>query len=102
MLYSKLVEELAQEVGLTQVRSKLAVQRFFELVAKHLEEGENIMIPRFGTFQAHVKRHKIFNRKLGTMVEIEPRMSVKFIPSVRLKEQLNGEYTPRKRSKKQA
>ena len=47
---TELAREVAQESGLQNGQSKLALQKSFELIARHLQAGDEVEVGGFGKF----------------------------------------------------
>ena len=55
---SDISDELAEEVGISKLASKGYTDKIFELIKKHLENGEEVKVNMFGKFDMVVSAPK--------------------------------------------
>lgn len=86
-----LAELLFDQIGLSKRESKDIVDAFFDLIAASLEQGQDVKLAGFGTFQVRSKSPRPGrNPRTGALVPIEARQVVTFHASGKLKEQIQG------------
>jgi len=67
-----LVEKVASRTGLTQVDTKIVVERFLEAVGNALEQGNNVEIRGFGRFKIKERKARIArNPRTNEPVEVK-------------------------------
>ena len=67
-----LVEKVASRTGLTQVDTKIVVERFLGAVANALEQGNNVEIRGFGRFKIKERKARIArNPRTNEPVEVK-------------------------------
>lgn len=75
---------------LSKQRASKLVNATFEIIKKKLENGEQVLISRFGKFTVEFKwAGKGRNPRTGKQIIIESRRMVKFRASQKLKNKLN-------------
>jgi integration host factor subunit alpha len=75
---------------LTKQRASTLVDATFEIIKKKLENGEQVLISRFGKFKVKFKwARKGRNPKTGEQIILDSRRTVNFQASKKLKERLN-------------
>ena len=68
--------------GLDRQAAKVLVEEFFEMIARHLEQGDTVKIPGLGNFSVRQKVARPGrNLKTGEVVTITERRVVSFHPS---------------------
>lgn len=84
-----LVEEIALRSGLTQVETKIIVEKFLDAVSNALIEGKNIEIRGFGRFKLKKRNARTArNPRTGDAVDIEAQVRPVFEPSRELNRSL--------------
>ena len=87
---SDIVEELAEETGLTKVRAKEALSFFFDMIAEYLEDGEKVQIIHFGNFEVRERAsRKGRNPQTGKEFVIDASKNPVFKASKTLKSRVN-------------
>ena len=67
-----LVEKVASRTGLTQVDTKIVIERFLGAVANALEQGNNVEIRGFGRFKIKERKARIArNPRTNEPVEVK-------------------------------
>ena len=81
-----IAHHVAGEIGFSVLDTERLVKGVFDVVAQSLENGENVKISDFGTFELRKKSSRPGrNPKTGEKVEISARTVVTFSPSDKLK-----------------
>ncbi|MBF0459444.1 MAG: integration host factor subunit alpha [Nitrospirae bacterium] len=74
-----IIEDIAYKIGLQKTEVRDIVEIILTLMKETLADGEDIKIPKFGTFHVRKKRVRIGrNPKTGEEIEITPRAVVTF------------------------
>lgn len=74
---------------ITDYHKEQIVKEVFELIGKHLDEGDTVVIQNFGKFEIKVSAaRKGRNLKTGETCEIPERRKVKFSPAIKLVEKV--------------
>ena len=86
-----LSEMLFEQLGLNKREAKEYIEAFFDLIAAHLVEGQDVKISGFGNFEIRSKSARPGrNPRTGEPVPIPPKRVVTFKASAILKEQINA------------
>lgn len=73
--------ELAEALNITQGRSRETITRLFQLLIKHLKDGEDVVYKGFGTFHSEsVKEVKRYNGLAKKEMTIPAHKRVRFKP----------------------
>jgi len=89
---ARIVEELFAQNLFTRTESAQIIDTLFELMKKSLENGEDVLISRFGKFSVkkkHERRGR--NPQTGELMRLDPRNVVTFKCSGVLREKINRE-----------
>ena len=87
----ELVQRISEATGLTQVKAEDAVDTILAEIKSTLQEGESVILRRFGTFQVRAKRARIGrNPKTGEEADIPARRVVRFKSGNPFKTEVNG------------
>jgi len=87
-----LVDSIHNQLGLPKNQSIQAVESIIEIIKKTLENGEDVLITRFGKFFVKEKRKRRGrNPQTGEDLMLGARRVVGFKCSGRLRERMNGE-----------
>ncbi|MFI3330796.1 MAG: HU family DNA-binding protein [Rikenellaceae bacterium] len=82
---TQLIEQIAQDAGITKVDASRALSSFIKLTSQSLKNGEKVVIPGFGTFHCVNKQGRVGrNPRTGEQITIEPRRVAKFKPGTEL------------------
>ena len=82
----EIVNRIAEETGLTKVKAEEAVDAILEEVKGVLQQGDSVILRRFGSFQVREKRARLGrNPKTGEEIPISARRVVTFRPGQKLK-----------------
>ncbi len=88
-----LTDAVLQEVGLARQECAGLVDHALELVARSLEDGEQVKLSGFGVFQVRDKRARVGrNPKTGVAAEITPRRVISFRASQLLKAKVESAH----------
>ncbi len=92
---AQLADVLADEVGLNKRVSKDVVEAFFDAITEQLSAGTDVKISGFGHFYIRSKSPRPGrNPRTGEAVAIEARRVVTFHASPKLKDQVQGGFSP--------
>jgi len=79
---SDIAVELAEETGISKVISKAYTQKLFDIILKHLEDGEEVNIKNFGKFKFEITAPRVGrNVHTGQPVQIKAKHKIKFTMS---------------------
>ena len=85
-----LCDTVYENVGLSRQECGELIESVLEKIAQHLEEGEQVKLSSFGTFQIREKNERIGrNPKTGEQVAITPRRVLTFRASHVLKDRVD-------------
>ena len=84
---SQLINDLAEQSQLSKVEVKCLVDTLFEKIESKLQEGEKVVLSGFGVFSVvNVAERVGRNPRTGEQVKIAPRRTVRFRPTIDLKQ----------------
>jgi DNA-binding protein HU-beta len=84
---SQLINDLAEQSQLSKVEVKRLVDTLFEKIESELQEGEKVVLSGFGVFSVvNVAERVGRNPRTGEQVKIAPRRTVRFRPTIDLKQ----------------
>lgn len=89
MTKKEIVKQIADRIGMTQLKTKEIVQMTFDAIVDTLMEDGRIELRNFGVFQ--VKRRearKARNPRTGEKVEVPPKNVVTFKPGKEMEERI--------------
>ena len=90
MTKSDIIESIYDEVGFSKRESADIVETFLDIIKETLENGENIKLSGFGSFNIRDKRaRRGRNPQTGESITITPRRVLTFKASNVLRDQLN-------------
>lgn len=85
-----IVDQMAQETGLTKSQAADAFDALWDAIVDHLEDDERVQIPGFGSFTCKKRAaRKGRNPATGETIQIPATNYCKFKQSGELKETLN-------------
>ena len=88
---AQLSQILFEQLGLNKREAKEYIEAFFDLIAAHLVEGQDVKISGFGNFEIRSKSGRPGrNPRTGEPVPIPPKRVVTFKASATLKDQINA------------
>ena len=80
MRKAEMVQRIAQELGCTTARAEAAVEAILTTITASLQQGEPVVLRRFGTWQVCAKRARVGrNPKTGAAAAIPARRVVRFL-----------------------
>ena len=92
MTKADLIEQVYLKVGLPRTESVELVEQVLEIIKETLEQGENVKISGFGSFNIREKRpRRGRNPQTGEPLEITQRKILSFKPSQKLRNAINQE-----------
>ena len=91
MRKADIVRRIAEATALTQVKSEEAVEVIFDQIKSALQQGDSVILRRFGTFDVRTKRARVGrNPKTGAEAVIAARRVVRFKSGNLFKHAVNG------------
>ncbi len=95
MRKADLVQRIGEELGCTNVAADEAVEAVLATMKETLQQGEAVILRRFGTWQVRTKRARVGrNPKTGAAAPIAARRIVRFTASQTLKQVVAGATMP--------
>jgi integration host factor alpha subunit len=86
-----IINLVAEDTGLSKVKAEEAVETIIATIKETLQQGESIILRRFGSFQVRSKNARIGrNPKTGEEAPISARKVVRFKSGKHFKEAMNG------------
>lgn len=83
------ISELAQRCHYTQDNTQKLVRSVIEAMASGFDEGENVFIQSFGTFELRNRMERIVvNPSTGQRMMVPPKIVLNFKPVASIKEKL--------------
>jgi len=80
MTKAEMIQCIAQELGCTTAQAARAVEAILSTIKASLQQGEPVILRRFGTWQVHPKRARVGrNPKTGAAAAISARRVVRFL-----------------------
>ncbi|MCD6534609.1 MAG: integration host factor subunit alpha [Deltaproteobacteria bacterium] len=90
MTKADMVDLVYEQIGLSKRESARIVESIFDIIKETLEQGENVKISGFGSFNLqHKKPRRGRNPQTGEEITISARRVLSFKASNVLREQLN-------------
>ena len=87
MRKAEIVQRIAEELGGTIGQADAAVAAILSTIKESLQQGEPVILRRFGTWQVRAKRARVGrNPKTGAAAAIPARRVVRFVVSRTLKQ----------------
>ena len=85
------IESISDQIGFSKNRSSEIVEILHEIIKNSLESGDDVLISGFGKFCIKEKKErKGRNPATGEDMILEPRKTVTFRCSGRLRDRING------------
>ncbi len=79
MRKAEIVQRIAQELACTTARAEAAVEAILSTIKASLQQGEPVIVRRFGTWQVRGKLVRVGrNPKTGAVATIAARLVVRF------------------------
>ena len=95
MRKAEMVQRIAEEMGCTKVQADEAVEAILATVKEALQQGEPVILRRFGTWQVRAKRARGGrNPRTGAAAAIAARRVVRFTAAQTLKQVVAGVAIP--------
>ncbi len=92
MTKADIVERIYEKVGFSKKEATEVVESIFDIVKRHLENGQKVKVSGFGTFVVHDKQpRRGRNPQTGDSIVIRGRRVLGFKASPVLKKSLNRE-----------
>ena len=86
---AQIIENLANELGITKADAKRAFELIFGNIEAGLKKG-NVTVPGFGTFKTSQRKARMGrNPQTGAEIKIPARTAITFKASTTLKEKFN-------------
>ncbi|MBI1725186.1 MAG: integration host factor subunit alpha, partial [Candidatus Tectomicrobia bacterium] len=86
-----IINLVADDTGLSKVKAEEAVETIIDTIKEALQEGESVILRRFGSFQVRKKNPRVGrNPKTGQEAPITARKVVRFKAGKHFKEAVNG------------
>ena len=90
MTKADMIDAICEEIGFSKRESAKIVENMLDIIKERLENGENVMLSGFGSFNIQHKRARVGrNPQTGEDITISARRVLSFKPSNVLREQLN-------------
>ncbi len=91
MTKKEIVKQIADEIGLTQLKTKEIVQKTFDAIVETLIRETRIELRNFGVFEVkRRKARKARNPRTGEKVDVEPKNVVTFKPGKEMEERVRN------------
>jgi len=85
----EIVKQIADQIGLTQLRTKEIVQLTFDAIINTLLEDKRIELRNFGVFEVKQRKaRKARNPRTGDKVDVPPKNVVTFKPGKEMEERV--------------
>jgi integration host factor subunit alpha len=92
MTKADIVERIYEKVGFSKKEASEVVDSVFEVIKRHLEDGDKVKVSGFGNFVVHEKKpRKGRNPQTGETIMIRGRRVLGFKASPMLKKSMNRE-----------
>ncbi len=89
MTKKEIVKAIADEIGLTQLKTKEIVQKTFDAIIDALVEGRRIELRNFGVFEVKERAaRKARNPRTGQRVHVPAKLVVTFKPGKEMEERV--------------
>lgn len=83
------IAELSRRTGYSQDDTQRMVRLVIETIAQQFDEGENVAIPNFGTFELKNRMERIIiSPSTGQRMMVPPKIVLSFKPSTAMKMQM--------------
>lgn len=83
------IAELSQRSGYSQENTQRLVRTVIEAMASQFDDGENVTVPSFGTFELKKRMERIVvNPASGQRMMVPPKIVLAFKPASAVKEHL--------------
>jgi nucleoid DNA-binding protein len=87
----EIVKQIADKLGLTQLKTKEIVQHTFDAIVETLLEDRRIELRNFGVFEVKQRKaRKARNPRTGQRVDVPPKNVVTFKPGKEMEERVRN------------
>jgi len=87
----EIIERIAEDSGITRHQATKVLNSIINGIENALSRGEKVTLSGFGSFSViRRKERKGRNPKTGEIIKIPSKKAIKFIPSKKLKEIIEG------------
>ena len=91
MTKKEIVKQIADKIGLTQLKTKEIVQQTFDAIVETLLEDGRIELRNFGVFEVKQRKaRKARNPRTGERVDVPPKNVVTFKPGKEMEERVRN------------
>jgi DNA-binding protein HU-alpha len=91
----EMVQRIVQEFGCTTAKAEAAVEAILAAIKAALQQGEPVILRRFGTLQVRAKRARMGrNPRTGAAADIAARRVVRFTAGQPFKQAVAGAAHP--------
>lgn len=91
MTKKEIVKQIADKIGLTQLKTKEIVQQTFDAIVETLLEVGRIELRNFGVFEVKQRKaRKARNPRTGQRVDVPPKNVVTFKPGKEMEERVRN------------
>ncbi len=91
MTKKEIVKQIADKLGLTQLKTKEIVQHTFDAIVETLLEDGRIELRNFGVFEVKQRKaRKARNPRTGQRVDVPPKNVVTFKPGKEMEERVRN------------
>lgn len=91
MTKADIIDIVYEEMGLAKRESAILVEKMFDIIKETLEQGENVKISGFGSFNLQNKSPRQGrNPQTGEQITVSARRVLSFKPSNVLRNKLNA------------
>lgn len=91
MTKKEIVKQIADKIGLTQLKTKKIVQHTFDAIVDTLLEVGRIELRNFGVFEVKQRKaRKARNPRTGDRVDVPPKTVVTFKPGKEMEERVRN------------
>lgn len=91
MTKADIIDIVYEEMGLAKRESAILVEKMFDIIKETLEQGENVKISGFGSFNLQNKSARQGrNPQTGEQITVSARRVLSFKPSNVLRNKLNA------------
>ena len=91
MTKKEIVKQIADKIGLTQLKTKDIVQQTFDAIVETLLEVGRIELRNFGVFEVKQRKaRKARNPRTGERVDVPPKNVVTFKPGKEMEERVRS------------
>lgn len=85
------IADLARRTNLTAEQTQKIVRTLISEMGQQFEEGNNISIPNFGTFELRKRLERILNHPVtGQKMLVPPKIVLQFKPTTTIKQRLKS------------